>query len=479
MSPASPILDQFGQPVSGGPTPSISIDPNTRVYVDECVAKAVGDVRDNVEKKWRRLNLLSWLVTAVFGFTSLELWLSIPGKVKEQLVEPKVVDTVNRVIQEKAVQHIDREILPLKASADGLRENVKIIGREVAQVNAEIGSVQNTLADTSARLDSEVKEATLLAERLRDELSQKQKELDDAQRILGHQVRISTLATAAKEGSSLALMELENSLDVNDPRQTAARAALKEIEFFYDNDARQLFVSKLVDPVSRENPGFAIEEMLMDLFFDTNPKIRIAAANTISEQIDVAQAKGIIGVLVKSLRKEHDLRVKARIIKLINKICKVEFKPLYSEEVIHWWRVHQYDTEYVDLYSEFIDSQICYKLRGLKFEALRMIQIAINKKPEAIFARCTKVQILMEMRDYARVDRELIEIAKIDPKNRWYLLQKAASIVREGRVLEGKVYLTAALAKSPSVAEFVRSLPIYRDLKPLLPGVQNQFPSLE
>ena len=174
--------------------------------------------------------------------------------------------------------------------------------------------------------------------RFKRDVQDKQQQLERAQISINGQVHVQQLAIASKAGGLAEFVELKK-LSESGVETANAQTALKEVELYFDTDRGQLSHPTLVDPISKQSPGFAYEELLSDLE-NKDPSMREAAVNVIAQVSRPSGAsKGIVQELITALQTESNLRVIARISRAVSIISKEEFKPLDRDGNLAWWRL--------------------------------------------------------------------------------------------------------------------------------------------
>jgi hypothetical protein len=203
-------------------------------------------------------------------------------------------------------------------------------------------------------------------------------------------------ATAAKAGDLDAYNKVLAAAASLSPINATAKAELREIEMCYDMDAAQLLTSRWADTVSGEDPGFSLDELVVELHRHSRPNDREAIVDTISGKGSTLKPEhmGIIGELCAQLSSEKNLRVRVRMIHALNVLLKQQFRPLDFEKVTKWWKLHSAEPRYKSPYGPLIE-ETSTRNPSLQ-DALNLLRSTLSRDPEAIYARCLGAEILIQ-----------------------------------------------------------------------------------
>jgi tetratricopeptide (TPR) repeat protein len=270
---------------------------------------------------------------------------------------------------------------------------------------------------------------------------------------------VQELATAAKAGDVVAYEKIVSKSKTPGPTNPSATAALHEVEIYYDLDAAQIFYPTWGDSVSKEDPGWSMDELLLHLRVSERPPAdRIAIINTIGQLgRSLASGKGAVSEIDRHLEAETDLRVKARLIWAINILAKQNFRPLDFDAFKAWWKLHKDEAAYAPIYTNFLQSFESASDAKIFRNPVDSYDQTIQKDPNAIYARSLKTMALIEAGRLDDAEKELWEAEKIKPDYRWTLYAKARLKLAQEKPKEAIDALNAAMVKSPALENNVRS----------------------
>lgn len=296
-------------------------------------------------------------------------------------------------------------------------------------------------------------------EPLKQDIAGKQDQLQRDQQSLQTQVRTQELATAAKAGDLAAYEELTSKAGQPGPTKPSATAALQEVEIYYDLDAAQLFTPTWVDGVSKQDPGWSVEELLFDLHRASDPSWRVGMINTIaniSSDGDQKQ-KGVVEELFQQLESEKDLRVRARTVRAIARITKQEFRPLDKSAVEAWWKLHGSEPAYQSPYSGYFRGRKALMEERSVDEIIRAMDETIRLNPDALHCRCIKATMLTRSGQIDAAEKEFAEVEKRRNDFRWLLFWRSLLYQLQGKTKEAVKSFNTALKKSPELERFAES----------------------
>lgn len=296
-------------------------------------------------------------------------------------------------------------------------------------------------------------------EPVRQDISTKQEQLAAAQTSIDRQVQIQQFAIGAKAGGLSDYENLKRASAEETDAGKAAKAALKEVELYFDADRAQLMYPTLVDTESRQPPGWSYEEMLVRLG-DKDPRIREAAVNVISQIGESQKSKGIVEELIQALQHESDLRVIARISRTLSILTKQEFKPLDRDAIASWWRLHARDPLFVSPYRGFKEGLLILDQKDNSTEIPKLIKLldeTLSADPDAVYTRALKMRCLLAENNLVAAAKESEEIEKRQGDFRWALVWKASLLERQGKTDEAVIAINAAFARSPELVKLVKA----------------------
>ena len=436
MKPGT-ILDANGNPLTGAPATSDNsgvpdaiqalVEVRLKTELDRMKEANTAELKvlaRTHENKWRFVALLS----VAFGLFS---WFVAPQQiqgwikeaVQQKMSEPMIRDAVDVAMREKAGVYIDEKLTPLREQTDAL----------VAKI---------------AQLDTDI--------------SKKQNQLQTDQDLIRRQVRLPQLATDAKAGNLDAFNELRDMAQGTDSLAPSAQAALQDIELYFDLDRAQIFFINWVDRVSRQDPGWSVEELLLELKRQ-DPQERAAVVNSLSGL--VANSSTIAQYLYEVLQSEVNLRVVARLTRALALATKQEFRPLDIAAVDAWWTLHKKDPRFQSPYGPFFEAQALLSKPNIDSQkVLDLLNQTINAQRNAVFARSQKAGLLILAGKLNEAQQELEEISKQRPDFRWLLFWRSLLSLKQGKEDEAVMSLNAALARSPALEENAKLIPEFSDL---------------
>jgi tetratricopeptide (TPR) repeat protein len=293
-------------------------------------------------------------------------------------------------------------------------------------------------------------------EPLKKEISQKQQQLQNNQEALREQVQIQELATAAKAGDVSSFDRITAKSRQLGPIQSTATAALHEVEMYYDLDAAQLFYTTWGDTVSKQDPGWSVEELLVILQQQSDDASnRMAIVNTIANvgRNLPKEDRGVTEELYKHLESESDLRARARLIRAIGVVTDQHFSPLDIAACKAWWQLHKNEKPFQSTYSGLFKAIEMLSSGKDEKTAIPLLDETIQKNPNAVYARSLKAAILIDAGQRESAQKELAEIEKKKGDYRWMLYWKAKLLMADGKTKEAIDALNVALNRSPSLEQ--------------------------
>lgn len=431
MKPGT-ILDANGNPLAGPPAASDNsgvpdavhalVELRLKTELDRMKEANTAELKvlaRTHENKWRFVALLS-VAFGVFSWfvapQQIQEW--IKEAVQQKMSEPMIRDAVDVAMREKAGVYIDEKLTPLREQTDAL-------------------------AATIAQLDTDI--------------SNKQNQLQTDQDLIRRQLRLPQLATDAKVGSLEAFNELRYTAQGTDSLAPSAKAALQDIELYFDLDRAQIFFISWVDRISRQDPGWSVEELLLELKRQ-DPQERAAVVNSLSGL--AANGSTIAQHLYEALQSEVNLRVVARLTRALALATKQEFRPLDIAAVDAWWNLHKKDPRFQSPYGPFFEAQALLSKPNIDNQkVLDLLDQTISAQRDAVFARSQKAGLLILHGKLTEAQQELEEIAKQRPDFRWLLFWRSLLSLKQGKEDEAVTSLNAALARSPALEENAKLIP--------------------
>ncbi len=320
--------------------------------------------------------------------------------------------------------------------------------------------------------------------------------------LLKSRLSIQELATEAKAGDFGAYATLEKWSKRDDEPSVAAKAAVYDIDKYFEDDRDRLTFPIVVDPISKKDPGLSEEELVAGLA-TKDPALRIAFANSLAIP-PYNSEKRAVDDLCKALTTERDLRVVARLTRTISILTGEDFKPLNTSAVQEWWKLHRSDSHFRSPYGGFLRAQELLAKRpwasqnssyntptSLESESSQKIEFSlypndgivlviplldetISVAPDALCARAQKAYILLKL---GRMSEAAIEFDKIEKKQsdfRWLLIWRSLLFLREGKRDEAVTSLNRGLKRSPGLERYAAHDPefaaILQDQRMILPS---------
>lgn len=438
------IYDGSGRPLSKLPDSieNLNLPPGVQALIETRLNDAVDRLREHnrsdlkseahtYAKKWRYWAFIATafaiIEPAVSYFIAPQLihkW--VKDHVQQRMTEPMLKEAADEAIRTKMSQYMEEKVDPLKLEADNL----------------------------SKRIES-----------LKSEISSKQNQIEKNQTSLREHLHIQQLAAASKAGSRKGYEELKNIADKESELRIYATIALKEIELYFDADRNQLTYVTLVDPISRQNPGFSIDEVI-DTYCNSDSKLDLqeSAVNVLYD----LNKKTAVQELCNSIDSEQNLRVLARITRTLQKLIGERFRPLDIEAVKAWWKLNQNQTEYKSPYRGYLNALTFIRSGNLTKENIQqvisLLEETIQADPEALHARCLSGFYLAILKNYDEAENEFKEVEKLNKDYRWLLFYKAVLFTLQNKIDAAIELLNKALEKSPSLENEARKLTMFKEL---------------
>ena len=441
------LVDPTGHPISP-PQQHGHIDASTEALIKSELNSAVdhlrewnrrdlAEIKQDVAKKWRWLTILLGSLNIVLGISLVTVIEWAPRYTRQQLLEPKVDATIDRIITNKSKDYVDNKLKPLN----------------------------NRVSQTNDQLTKTAKE-----------VREKQTVLEKQEQTISSQVEVQRLATAVRTGDRKAWEQIQAKAQGDSNEAKAAQSAQADVEAFYDIDRAQLSFLIRVDPISLEDPGYSVDELITQLDVPGS-KDRQAVINSISQKAGPQSVEGkrVVQILCERVENEPDLRVVARITRAISLITKKDIRPLDVKTLSSWWNDHKKDTEYQSPYRDLID--VTNHWEDPSVDVLPTLNRVIEHAPESLFARALKTEKLIEASDGDAADVELKEIEKRQSDYRWALYFRAVLFSMRHDTDHAISSLNQLLQRSPVMENRVRDVPalagLLADPRIKLPGKQG------
>ncbi len=198
-------------------------------------------------------------------------------------------------------------------------------------------------AFVKGEIDPLKKESDTLSEhieKISSEIIAKQRDIENAQTLLKEQLDIQQFVVAAKAGKRDKYEELKSIAEKKLEYKEFVDAALKDIEFYYEAIKYQPVVPTLMDSISKEDPGYSIEEVIYEYReSDVKLDLRESAIDTLIAYYKEGKIKeNVVQELCESVNSEQNLRVIARTTLLLNYLTGKLFRSLEIDEVRGWWK---------------------------------------------------------------------------------------------------------------------------------------------
>ncbi|MCF6153920.1 MAG: tetratricopeptide repeat protein [Candidatus Brocadia sp.] len=378
-------------------------------------------------KKWR---YWAFIATAFAILEPVASYLIAPQLIKkwvkdhvqQRMTEPMLKEAADEAIRTKMGQYVEEKVNPLKSEADDLSKRIEVLTTEI---------------------------------------SAKQNQIEKNQTSLHEQLHVQQLAVASKAGSRKDYEELKGIAASESELQIYARAALKEIELYFDADRNQRAYITLVESISRQNPGFSVEEVI-DIYH--NSGLQEAAVNVLYD----LNRKMAVQELCDSLDSEQDLRVIARMTRTLEKLTGERFRPLDTDAVKAWWSINRSRSEYKSPYGGYLKALTLIRRGSLTGndvkQIISLLDETIQADPEALHARCLRGFYLMLLGNYDKAEEEFKEVEKHNKDYRWLLLYEAILLVVQNKIDQAIELLNKALERSPSLEIVAKQLILSKEL---------------
>jgi len=402
--------------------------------IDKKLDKAESRLREYNQVELKRLSdrwriwAIAATVVAVLSIlavpTILKEWFKV--YVKGYMTKPALKKVAKNTIVNEMSAFVKGEIDPLKKESDTLSEHIEKISSEIIA---------------------------------------KQRDIENAQTLLKEQLDIQQCVVAAKAGKRDKYEELKSIAEKKLEYKEFVDAALKDIEFYYEAIKYQLAVPTLMDRISQKDPGYSIEEII---YFYRNSDVKLdmreAAIDTLIDYYKEGKIKeNVVQELCESVNSEQNLRVIARTTLLLNELTGKLFRSLEIDAVRGWWEQNKNETKYQSPYKDYLEAleylpyPSVIDTENVK-QAISLLDKAIQAEPDAFHARCLRGFILIFLKEYDKVEKELKIVEDHNKDFRWLLLYKSLLLACQDKISGAVDLLNQVLSKSPVLEDVAKDL---------------------
>ena len=89
-------------------------------------------------------------ISVILGASLLGIIQWLPGYVRDEIAEPKVNSTIDRIITEKSSVYVDNKLKPLEDSVAGTTEELNKVASDVRKKQKELEESQSVIRGTGA-----------------------------------------------------------------------------------------------------------------------------------------------------------------------------------------------------------------------------------------------------------------------------------------------------------------------------------------
>ncbi|MBF8275857.1 MAG: hypothetical protein HW390_930 [Candidatus Brocadiaceae bacterium] len=322
--------------------------------------------------------------------------------------------------------------------------------------------VDNKFKSVEEKVEEETDKLSNFIETTKSEIREKQNLLENAQSLLKEQLNIQQCAIAAKAGARGKYEELKIIAEKKLEYKEFVDAALKDIEFYYEAIKYELATSKLVDSISKKDPGYSIEEVIY-LYCNSDVKLdfREAAIDTLIDYNNTHRIKdNVVQELCESVNSEQNLRVIARTTLLLNSLTGRSFRALDMDAVRVWWEQNKNETKYQSPFKDYLkvyDYEVVNDTKERE-QIISLLDKCIQAEPDAFHARCLRGFNLMLLNDFDKAEKEFKIVEERNKDFRWLLLFRSVLFACQNKTDEAVGLLNQALAKSPAIKDSAKEL---------------------
>lgn len=442
------ILDSSGNAVVKPPDNinDFNLPAGTQALIETRLNGAVDQLREDNRndlhrlaeehsRKWRLIAYVS-MGTTILGFAwGLFTWFVAPEMIRGwvadyvrlKVAEPTMRASLENAAQKEADVYVDTRLLPLRKSAESLKEQI----------------------DSLASGETAIQE----------------------------QLKVQQWSMSARAGDSDAYVNLTRVADSNGPASDLAQLLKKDVEQYYDTDRYSFVQQTFSDPVTKQLYFFSVEEAFQ-FMSSSDSSSREAAANAIAN----LGRKSSVRSLCDVLSVEKNLRVISRITRALEIITKENFRPLDKEAVQAWWARNKGKPEYLfpnDAYQEAFKLISGNSPNAQEYSVLSSEEVAraantqlrkvLDGEPAASESRFFLILSWLRLREYDNAEKELSSL-EAGQNNYWLIpVARAAIMVGRDKLDDAIPQLSSFLEKYPTEGAVVRKfwifLPLAKDTR--------------
>ena len=393
--------------------------------IDKKLDKAESRLREYTLSHWKIWSYLAAAFAVFAGLGGYQLIISsVKDIVEKKMTEPALIKATEETISKRMPEFVDNKF-------KSVEEKTAVLSNFIETTRGEIREKQNLL--------------------------------ENAQALLREQLNIQQCAIAAKAGTRGKYEELKIIAEKKLEYKEFVDAALKDIEFYYEAIKYELTTPKLVDSISKKDPGYSIEEVIY--FYrnsDVDLDFREAAIDTLIDYYKENRIKNnVVQELCESVNSEQNLRVIARTTLLLNSLTGRSFRALEIETVKVWWEQNKNETKYQSPFKDYLkvyDYEVVNDTKERE-QIISLLDKCIQAEPDAFHARCLRGFNLMLLKDFDKAEKEFKIVEERNKDFRWLLLFRSILFACQNKTDEAVGLLNQALAKSPAIKDSVKELP--------------------
>lgn len=428
MSDTSPdIKSESNTPKPPNPLESLNsiLAFQVQDYIDKKLDNAESRLYKDYINKWKIWGSVVAVFFMIANFVGYQaITSSVKTLVEKKMTEPALVKATEETISKRMPEFVDNKFKSVEEKADKLYKFIETTSGEIRE---------------------------------------KQNLLENTQSLLKEQLNIQQCTIAAKAGARGKYEELKIIAEKKLEYKEFVDAALKDIEFYYEAIKYELTTPKLVDSISKKDPGYSIEEVI---YFYRNSDVdlnsREAAIDTLIAYNNTHRIKdNVVQELCESVNSEQNLRVIARTTLLLNSITGKSFRALEIETVKVWWEQNKNETKYQSPFKDYLkvyDYEVVNDTKERE-QIISLLDKCIQAEPDAFHARCLRGFNLMLLKDFDTAEKEFKIVEERNKDFRWLLLFRSILFACQNKTDEAVGLLNQALAKSPAIKDSVKELP--------------------
>ncbi len=398
--------------------------------IDKKLDKAESRLRDYTMEKWKVWSYIAAAFSVVFSmFVSVGGYQYIKNTVKnlveDKMTVPALIKATEETISKKMPEFVENKFKSLEEKSDKLSDYI---------------------------------------ETMRGEIREKQSSLESIQELLKEQLNIQQCVVAAKAGKRDKYEELKKMAEKKSEYKEYVDAALRDIEFYYETIKYQPVVPILMDHISKEDPGYSIEEVIYgyresDVILD----LRESAIDTLIAYYKKGKVKeNVVQELCESVDSEQNLRVTARTTLLLNYLTGKLFRSLEIDAVRGWWEQNKNETKYQSPYKHYFKFLEYFHTLGMTENNIKqvtgLLDETIKLEPDAFHARCLRGYMMIIFGEFNKAEEEFKEVAERYRDFRWLLLYRSLLFACKNKMFEAVILLNQALTKSPTLESVAKDL---------------------